>query len=165
MSLLNPHKKSMWGDYNNPLWQLRDFLLYLPTVLWSNDGELVWPTLQGTESFWRTEAGFSFLRITRSSTWRTVNSFLKNFLLFFWPILCKARGILVPWPGIKHVPPVLDVWSLNCGITREVTTEQQTLDNFFFEWKNKWMKVDMWGKNQENQNVLFWSAWSIDIGI
>ena len=76
-------KSQCRGDYNNPLWQLRHFLLYLPTVLWSNDGELVWPTLQGTESFWRTEAGFSFLRITRSSTWRTVNSFLKNFLFIF----------------------------------------------------------------------------------
>jgi len=31
-----------------------------------------------------------------------------------------ACGILVPWPGIKFMPPVLKAWSLNHWTTREV---------------------------------------------
>ena len=38
---------------------------------------------------------------------------------FFWPH-CVARRILVPWPGIKPVPPAVEVQSLNHWTTREV---------------------------------------------
>ena len=31
-----------------------------------------------------------------------------------------TSGILVPWPGIRPVPPALETWSLNHWITREV---------------------------------------------
>lgn len=53
-------KVSADGDYGNPLWQLREFLLYLPTILWSNDGELVWPTLQGTKASGGQRQAFHF---------------------------------------------------------------------------------------------------------
>ena len=39
------------------------------------------------------------------------------FLFIFCPV---ARGILVPQPGIRCTPPVLEVWSLNHWATREV---------------------------------------------
>ena len=38
---------------------------------------------------------------------------------FIWPHHA-ACGILVPWPGIKPMFPVLGVWSLNHWTTREV---------------------------------------------
>ena len=34
------------------------------------------------------------------------------FKKFSWPF-CIACGFLVPWPGIKPVPPALEAWSLN----------------------------------------------------
>ena len=38
---------------------------------------------------------------------------------FFWP--CQvARGILVPGPGIRSMPPALEAWSPNHCATREV---------------------------------------------
>ena len=38
---------------------------------------------------------------------------------FFWP--CHvAFGILVPWPGVKPVPPAVEAQSLNHRATREV---------------------------------------------
>ena len=37
----------------------------------------------------------------------------------FWPS-CKACGILIPWPGIKPVPPASEVQSLNHWTTRKV---------------------------------------------
>ena len=41
------------------------------------------------------------------------------FFFFFWP--CRvACGILVPWPGIKPVPPAVEVWSPNHWTAREV---------------------------------------------
>ena len=33
--------------------------------------------------------------------------------LFFFRLLATARGILVPWPGIKPMAPAVEVWSLN----------------------------------------------------
>ena len=40
------------------------------------------------------------------------------YLLFFWP--CHtARRILVPQPGIKPVPPAMEVWSPNHWTARE----------------------------------------------
>ena len=47
-----------------------------------------------------------------------INAFL-SFFFFFWP--CHAAcGILVPQPGIEHVPPALEAWSLNHWTSREV---------------------------------------------
>ena len=40
-------------------------------------------------------------------------------ILFFWPSH-MACGILVPWPGIKHVPPALEGWSVIYWVAREV---------------------------------------------
>ena len=37
----------------------------------------------------------------------------------FWP-RHTARGILVPWPGIKPMPSALDPWSLHHWTSREV---------------------------------------------
>ena len=38
----------------------------------------------------------------------------------FWPC-CMAWGIFVPRPGIKHMPPVAEAWSLKHWTTREVS--------------------------------------------
>ena len=43
------------------------------------------------------------------------------FFFFFWP--CVACGILVPRPGIKPIPPAVEVQSLNHWTTREVPLE------------------------------------------
>ena len=42
------------------------------------------------------------------------------FLPHFLPQHCIARGILVPWPGIKPVPPALEAWSPNYWTSRKV---------------------------------------------
>ena len=42
-----------------------------------------------------------------------------SFLFFFWPH-SEACRILIPWPGIEHVLPVLGTWSLNPLTAREV---------------------------------------------
>ena len=42
-----------------------------------------------------------------------------SFFFFFWPSLV-ACGILVPRPGIKPVPPAVEVWSLHHWTSREV---------------------------------------------
>ena len=50
----------------------------------------------------------------------------KKFLslfLFSWPHL-SARGILVPQPGIKPVPPAVEAHSLNHWTTREVPEQE-----------------------------------------
>ena len=50
-----------------------------------------------------------------------------KFFFFFWP--CReACGILVTQPGIEHVPPAVEVWSLNHWIAREVPKSK------FFAW-------------------------------
>ena len=41
------------------------------------------------------------------------------FSFFFFLPHHAACGILVPWPGIKHIPPALKVWSLNHRTSRE----------------------------------------------
>ena len=46
------------------------------------------------------------------------DTFWTSFFIF-WPCL-KACRILVPWPGIKTMPPALGAWSLNHWTTREV---------------------------------------------
>ena len=43
---------------------------------------------------------------------------LVPFLFLIWPHP-TACGILVPWRGIKHASPAVEVWSLNHWITRE----------------------------------------------
>ena len=40
--------------------------------------------------------------------------------LFLGGAVHAACGILVPWPGIKPVPPEVKVWSLNQWATKEV---------------------------------------------
>ena len=43
------------------------------------------------------------------------------FILFFYVFkFFLACGILVPWPGIKPTPPVLEAWNLNHWTTRKV---------------------------------------------
>ena len=47
---------------------------------------------------------------------------MPDFLFFFLKGPCRAAwGILVPWPGIKLVPPALEGWNLNHWIAREVS--------------------------------------------
>ena len=47
---------------------------------------------------------------------------LVHFFFFFWCVFlpCAACRILVPQPGIKPVPPALEVRSLNYWVAREV---------------------------------------------
>ena len=42
----------------------------------------------------------------------TFLNYIYSILFFFWPHR-TACGILVPQPGIKPMPPALEVWSLN----------------------------------------------------
>ena len=54
----------------------------------------------------------------------------KVFSFFFFPFWIKfffcrlACGILVPWPGIEFMPPVLETWSLNLWNTRKLPGSQ-----------------------------------------
>ena len=41
------------------------------------------------------------------------------FFFSFWPY-CEACRVLVPWPGIKLVPPAVKTWSPNHCSTKEV---------------------------------------------
>ena len=61
--------------------------------------------------------------ITGSKTRDTVLLiFFKTLKKFFWP--CHTTyGILVPWPGIKPLPPAVEAWSLNHWTTREVPAD------------------------------------------
>ena len=49
----------------------------------------------------------------------------------FWPhsLVC---GILVPWPGIRPVAPVLEAWSLNYWTTKEAPKKESALDRVAF---------------------------------
>ena len=49
--------------------------------------------------------------------------------LFIWAST-HACGILVPQPGIEHVPPAVETWSLNHWTAREVPE----MALFFFFW-------------------------------
>ena len=51
--------------------------------------------------------------------WFTFLNIAYQVLFFFWPH-CMACGILVPQPGIKPVPPAVEVQSPNHWTTREV---------------------------------------------
>ena len=42
------------------------------------------------------------------------------FVVFFLSAPCLTRRILVPWPGIKPTPLVLEVWSFNHWTAREI---------------------------------------------
>ena len=54
---------------------------------------------------------FFLVLFYRSSYW-VISIYVSSSLLFFWP--CHtACGILVPWPGIRSVPPALELLSLN----------------------------------------------------
>ena len=37
--------------------------------------------------------------------------FVNRYLFITW-LCCTTCGILIPWPGIEHMPPALEVWSL-----------------------------------------------------
>ena len=57
-----------------------------------------------------------------NSTHPTSNSIHRTLsvsLFIFWPC-CVACRFLVPWPGIKLIPPALEASSLNHWTTREV---------------------------------------------
>lgn len=47
-----------------------------------------------------------------TETWRAFGFCFFVSLFIFWPYP-TAGGILVPWPGIKHAPPALEVRRLN----------------------------------------------------
>ena len=69
---------------------------------------------------------------------------LSRFYLFIWPH-CEACGILIPWPGIKPVPPAVEVWCLNHWTAREVPGEIFYLLLLFF---NKFILF-----------IYFWLHW------
>ena len=50
-----------------------------------------------------------------------------------------ASRILVPQPGIEPVPPIMQVWSLNHQITREVPSFN-VIEHIF--QREIWMRVD-----------------------
>ena len=49
-------------------------------------------------------------------------------------LCCVACGILVPWPGIKPVPPTVEAESLNHWIARDVLEIFEVLKTHY--WKN-----------------------------
>ena len=56
-----------------------------------------------------------------TATFTTVFSILaKMCLVCFVGAHCEACGILVPRPGIEHMPPALEVWRLNHWPTGKV---------------------------------------------
>ena len=59
----------------------------------------------------------------------------KNYF-YFWP-RCVACGTLVPWPGMKPMPPALAVWSLNHWIARKVTWFYEIVWPKHIEWNRK----------------------------
>ena len=40
--------------------------------------------------------------------------------VLIWGLCCVASGILLPYPGIEHVPPAVEAQSRNHCITKEV---------------------------------------------
>ena len=66
-------------------------------------------------------------------------NFIKNILLFlllfyYFYFLAVPQGLwyLTSQPGIKPMPPVLEVWSLNHWTTREVLCQHLLFSFFFF---------------------------------
>ena len=51
--------------------------------------------------------------------------------------LCVACGILVPWPGMKPMPPALAVWSLNHWIAKKVPWFYEIVWPKHIEWNRK----------------------------
>ena len=51
---------------------------------------------------------------------KTAESSLLFFVIYLFLLCCMACGILVPWPGIKPMPPTMEMWTLNFWIPREV---------------------------------------------
>ena len=58
----------------------------------------------------------------------------------FWFFNHKAYGVLALWPGIKPLPPTLEVWSLNHWTTREV------LRSYFFKEPNRKCAAERYSK-------------------
>ena len=48
------------------------------------------------------------------------NEYASSFFYFWLGRVCAAWGILVPWPGIKPVPPAVEAWSANHWIIKEL---------------------------------------------
>ena len=61
--------------------------------------------------------------------------------MFFWP-RHVAWGILVPLPGIKPMPPVLEVWSLNHWTTEIIC--QQSRDDRMRKIDDDEQRLEMW---------------------
>ena len=59
------------------------------------------------------------------------------FFLFFWPH-CVAHGILVTQPGIKPVPPAVEVGSLHHWISREVPSLSISTNTVSQEGRKTW---------------------------
>ena len=48
------------------------------------------------------------------------HTYIYIYIYFFFFSCTVVCGILVPWPGIRPVPPALEAWSLNHWTAREV---------------------------------------------
>ena len=91
--------------------------------------------------------------------------FVFFFVFFFW-LYHVTCGISVPWPGIKLMPPTVEMQSLNHWTTREIQVE-----HVFICWafsltviglfRNPW-KLDLW-VIWSPMNVVFWLVWSFQL--
>ena len=64
------------------------------------------------------------------------------FCVFFFWLCCVACGILVPWPGIKPMPPTVESESLNHWIARDVLEIFEVLKTHY--WKNVQTRQNHW---------------------
>ena len=80
--------------------------------------------------------------------------------LFALLLLAAPRGIqiLAPQPGIELVPPVMQVWSLNHQITREVPSFNVTEHIF---QREIWMKVEYNSGMMTTSSLL--SVWFVHL--
>ena len=74
-------------------------------------------------------------------------------LFFFFLLQCTACGILVPWSGIKRVPPALGAQSLNYWTTREVP-----FPSFLWDFCFMYFDAVIWCQHVYNSSsFLGWS--------
>ena len=64
--------------------------------------------------------GATVLRVTKRYNWATEYACMQTRVRFFFRPCSMVYGILIPWPGIKPMPPALGVWSGNHSVAREV---------------------------------------------
>ena len=77
------------------------------------------PHFEETEQASEPESGMArMLELSDQEFLKSMINMLRVF--FFFLPYCVAYGILVPWPGIKPVPPAVEAQSLNHWIAREV---------------------------------------------